>query len=166
MKTHTLHREQWIAHPLSLVFGFFSEPANLERLTPPWLRFQILTPDVAMREGAQIEYSLRVRGFLVRWRSEIAQWSPPHQFIDVQLKGPYKLWHHTHRFAEARGGTRIEDTVLYALPFGILGRIAHRVQVSKDIEAIFRYRTERVEEEIAKWSASRERGGAPATPGS
>jgi ligand-binding SRPBCC domain-containing protein len=95
-------------------------------------------------EGAVIEYALRVRGFPMRWLTEIERWDPPHGFVDVQRKGPYRLWRHTHRFFEADGGTRIVDDVAYALPFGPLGSLVHRFQVARDVSKIFDYRTERV----------------------
>jgi ligand-binding SRPBCC domain-containing protein len=145
MTIHRLHRELWIPRPLPAVFDFFSRPENLEQITPPWLRFRILTPPpIAMKKGAVIEYALRVRGFPMRWLTEIERWDPPHGFVDVQRKGPYRLWRHTHRFFEADGGTRIVDDVAYALPFGPLGSLVHRFQVARDVSKIFDYRTERV----------------------
>jgi ligand-binding SRPBCC domain-containing protein len=147
MHSYTLHRETWIPHSLSEVFEFFSKAENLERLTPPWLGFRILTPlPIEMKKGATIAYALRVRGIPLRWRTEIEEWNPPFEFIDVQAKGPYKLWRHTHRFAALNGGTSVVDIVQYALPFGVLGRLAHRVQVSRDLSNIFDYRATRVQE--------------------
>jgi len=129
--TYTLQRELWIPHPLPEVFDFFSHAENLERLTPPWMHFRILTPPpIAMKRGTTIAYALRVRGIPLRWLTEIERWNPPFEFVDFQAKGPYKLWHHTHRFSEVEGGTSIVDIVRYALPFGPLGQLAHRLQVS------------------------------------
>ena len=99
-----------------------------------------------IRQGAVIAYSLRVRGIPLKWLTEIERWNPPFEFIDVQLKGPYKLWRHTHRFVEAEGGTRILDRVDYALPFGPLGRLVHRLQVARDLEKVFDYRERCVRE--------------------
>lgn len=142
---YTLHREIWVPRPLAEVFEFFSLAQNLERLTPPWLRFTILTPlPVEVKAGAVIQYALRVRGLPLRWLTEIERWNPPFEFVDIQVKGPYKLWRHTHRFSEARGGTTIGDTVNYELPFGILGRVVHRLQVAGDVERIFEYRNQQV----------------------
>jgi ligand-binding SRPBCC domain-containing protein len=87
-----------------------------------------------------IRYSLRWRIFPIRWTTEITAWEPPHRFTDVQLKGPYKLWHHEHRFFAEGNNTRVTDEVLYQLPLGVAGRIAHRLQVRKDVETIFAYR--------------------------
>jgi uncharacterized protein len=87
---------------------------------------------------------LRLRGIPLRWLTEIEQWDPPHGFVDVQLKGPYRLWHHTHTFAAVNGGTNIVDVVQYALPFGLLGRIVHRLQVQRDVARIFAYRQQQI----------------------
>ena len=142
---YVLERESTVTCPLAQVFDFFSRAEKLETLTPRWLHFRIVTPQpVTMRQGATIAYQLRVRGIPVRWLTEIELWRPPYEFVDVQLKGPYRLWHHTHRFEECDGGTRIVDIVRYALPFGPLGRLVHRLQVARDLAKIFDYREQRV----------------------
>ncbi len=146
MGPYTLHRELWVPHPLSTVFDFFSRAENLEHLTPPWMRFRTLTPPpIVMKPGATIAYALRVRGIPIRWLTEIERWNPPFEFIDVQAKGPYRLWRHLHRFSEVGCGTQIADTVEYALPFGLLGRLVHRLQVARDLEQIFDYRAQQVQ---------------------
>jgi len=99
-----------------------------------------------LQAGSIIHYKLRVRGIPVRWTSEIAEWIPPHRFVDIQISGPYSLWHHEHRFTSERDGTRIDDTVRYALPFGPLGRWMHRIVVRRDLERIFAYRQEKIRE--------------------
>ncbi|HLK22614.1 MAG TPA: SRPBCC family protein [Bryobacteraceae bacterium] len=143
---YTLERETTVAAPLDKVFAFFSQPENLEALTPPWLQFRIETPQpIEIREGTLIAYRLRMRGIRIRWLTEIQTWRPPFEFVDIQLKGPYKLWHHTHRFEKSGSGTRIIDVVRYSLPFGPLGRLVHRLQVAKDIAKIFDYRETRVQ---------------------
>jgi len=145
MSDYRLHREQWVPHPLPATFDFFSKAENLERLTPPFMGFHILTPlPVEMKRGATIAYKLRVHGLPIRWLTEIEVWKPPYEFVDIQTKGPYKLWRHTHRFSEVDGGTLIADTVEYALPFGPLGRLVHRLQVAHDLETIFEYRAHQV----------------------
>jgi ligand-binding SRPBCC domain-containing protein len=132
MAVYTLHRELWVPHPLLTVFDFFSRAENLERITPPWMRFRMLTPPpIAMKPGATIAYALRVHGIPLRWLTEIERWNPPHEFVDVQANGPYKLWRHEHRFSEFDGGTWIVDTVHYALPFGPLGWLAHKLRVTR-----------------------------------
>ncbi len=137
--------EQFVPRPLPEVFDFFSEANNLQKLTPAWLHFRILSVDPApIRKGTLIRYSLRWRIFPIHWTSEIVEWEPPHRFVDLQLKGPYKLWRHEHSFATLGNGTRILDEVQYRLPFGVLGSIAHTLKVKKDVETIFAYRTEAV----------------------
>ena len=146
MGLYTLRRELWVPYPLSTVFDFFSRAENLEQITPPWMRFRILTPlPIVMKPGATVAYSLRVRGIPLRWLTEIERWNPPFEFIDVQARGPYRIWRHTHRFSERNGGTLIEDTVAYALPFGLLGRLLHRLQVARDLAQIFDYRARQVQ---------------------
>ncbi len=141
----TLEREQWVPSPLQDVFAFFSDAKNLETLTPAWLRFEILTPQpMEMRAGSIIDYKLRWHGIPLRWKTEITKWQPPHSFEDLQIKGPYRLWRHTHSFEAIGNGTRIHDLVEYALPFGLLGRAAHTFSVRSNVEAIFRYRDEQV----------------------
>ncbi len=142
---HVLKREATVTCPLEKVFDFFSKAENLETLTPPWLRVRIETPEpIQMRQGATIAYRLYVRGVPLRWLTGIEIWRPPYEFVDVQVRGPYKLWRHIHRFVECDGGTRIVDIVRYALPFGLLGRLAHRLQVARDLANIFDYREQRV----------------------
>jgi ligand-binding SRPBCC domain-containing protein len=146
MNVHEFHRAQFVPHPTEKVFDFFACAENLEQLTPPFLRFQITRSPRTMEAGARIEYKLRVHAVPVRWRTIIETWEPPHSFVDTQAKGPYKLWHHTHRFRSENGGTWIEDTVRYALPFGPLGRMVHRLMVARDVAAIFAYRARKVRE--------------------
>lgn len=142
MKTFTLFQQQLVHAPLERVFKFFSQPENLERLTPPGLGFQILTPSpVAMKEGAVIDYTIRVAGLPLRWTTLITLYEPPHRFVDLQLRGPYAYWHHTHTFTETPGGTLLTDEVRYALPFGILGMIARELAVRGQLEHIFRERS-------------------------
>ena len=133
--------------PLDEVFRFFSDASNLELLTPAWLKFKILTPPpIAVASGTHIQYRLSWHGIPLRWTTEITRWNPPHDFEDIQLSGPYKLWHHTHRFQARDSGTQLTDVVEYALPFGFLGQIAHALQVRRSVEQIFDYRYQRIEE--------------------
>jgi ligand-binding SRPBCC domain-containing protein len=142
---HRLQREQYVARPLADVFDFFAEAHNLERITPPWLSFTVLTPDpIEMRVGALIDYRLRVHGVPLRWTSRIEDWEPGRSFVDRQLRGPYGLWHHRHTFAEEGQGTVVGDEVDYAMPFGALGDLAHPLFVRRDLERIFTYRHEAV----------------------
>ncbi|HRQ73885.1 MAG TPA: SRPBCC family protein [Phycisphaerales bacterium] len=142
---HTLRTETLSPLPIERVFAFFADPFNLESLTPPWLRFRVLTPPpIAMREGLALDYRLRVRGLAMRWRSVILAWEPPDRFVDAQSVGPYAWWWHEHRFEQLPGGgTRITDTVEYAAPGG---RLLHDVLVRPDLERIFAYRSVRMRE--------------------
>jgi ligand-binding SRPBCC domain-containing protein len=146
MSIYRLDHEQWVPHPLHKVFQFFAAAENLEQLTPPFLSFQITRSPLRLEAGAQIEYKLRVHGFPIRWLTVIEQWDPPNLFVDVQAKGPYKLWHHMHRFRPENGGTWIEDHVRYSLPFGAVGGIVHSLMVRRDVNAIFRYREQKIRE--------------------
>jgi ligand-binding SRPBCC domain-containing protein len=142
MTIHTLHRRQEVPAPLEEVWPFFATPENLEEMTPDALRMTIITPKpLVMKDGALFDYVVQTHGVPMRWTTYIADYAPPHRFVDVQLKGPYSLWHHTHTFESLpNGGTAIEDTVRYAMPFGPLGAIAHALLVKRDLESIFAYR--------------------------
>ena len=142
MKEHTLHAEQLLPRPRDVVFSFFADARNLEALTPPWLKFEVLTPaPIEMRPGALIDYRIRVHGLPIRWRTEITAWNPPHRFVDVQLSGPYTLWHHTHTFEERDGGTLCRDDVRYR-PRG--GALMNWLFVDRDVKKIFDFRQERL----------------------
>jgi len=147
---HVLERSVALPVARSKLFPFFADARNLERLTPPSLRFEILTPgEIRMEAGATIDYRLRVSGFPVRWRTVIKVWEPPLRFVDVQTKGPYALWRHTHTFEETPQGTMMRDRVEYALPFGPLGELAHRLFVARQLERIFSFRARVVAEMFA-----------------
>jgi ligand-binding SRPBCC domain-containing protein len=139
---HVLEREQRLAAPPAVVFPFFGDARNLEAITPPLLRFRVVTPEpIVMRPGTLIQYRLRLRGVRVNWLTSIQEWDPPHRFVDVQLRGPYALWHHTHDLRDdGAGGTVMRDTVRYAIGLGPLGELAHRLVVRRDLEAIFAFR--------------------------
>lgn len=140
MHVHTLRFDQFLPAARAEVFPFFADAANLERITPPWVQFWILTPaPIAMRAGALIDYRIRVHGLPLRWRTEIAEWEPPWRFVDVQLRGPYRIWHHTHTFVEVGGGTLCRDEIAYAV-WG--GSLVNRLFVQRDIERIFAHRRE------------------------
>lgn len=143
----TLEREQWVPRPLDEVFSFFSDAGNLEALTPAWMRFHILTPQpIDIGAGTLIDYRLSWHGIPLRWRTEITVWEPPDCFVDLQLKGPYRLWHHTHHFRAIAGGTQILDSVKYMLPLGALGRVGNTLSVRRNVEEIFEYRHRKISE--------------------
>ncbi len=145
MRLHVLRREQHLPQPPDESFAFFGDAHNLEDITPPWLGFRVVTPrPIAMHPGTLIEYRLRLHGLPIHWRTRIALWDPPLRFVDVQIDGPYRLWHHTHEFEPDGEGTRMTDTVRYGLPLGPLGEIARAVLVRRDVEAIFDHRAEAI----------------------
>lgn len=145
IRFHTLRREQWIPRPIDEVFAFFADARNLEVITPPWLGFRILSMDApSIAQGTHIRYRLRLHGLPIYWTTEIRQWSAPHRFVDVQRSGPYRLWHHTHRFEAHGEKTRMIDIVRYTLPLGILGRIVHSCKVRGDVRKIFDYRFQKI----------------------
>ena len=155
MRTHVLHREQRLRGTPAEVFPFFGDGLNLEAITPPLLGFEVITPGpITMRVGTIIQYRLRVHGLSVGWTTSIQEWEPGVRFVDCQIRGPYVLWHHTHTFEDdGAGGTLMRDTVRYAMPFGILGEIAHRAVVRRDLESIFAFRAEKVSALLAAQSS-------------
>jgi ligand-binding SRPBCC domain-containing protein len=131
--------------PLDEVFPFFSNPQNLSLLTPADFRFQITHPlPVEMHAGMKIHYRVRVLRIPLRWTSEIPLWEPPHRFVDVQLRGPYRYWRHLHEFQETKAGTRILDTIDYAVPGWIFEGLVHRLFVRPDLVRIFQYRLDQI----------------------
>ena len=142
--------------PPDETFEFFADARNLERITPSWLHFRVLsTTPIEMGPGTLISYRLRLHGVPVRWLTEIREWRPIEGFRDVQVSGPYSLWDHEHRFRpDGAGGTLIEDRVRYAIPLGPLGRIARRLFVGRDLERIFDHRAAAVEKLLAPGSAA------------
>lgn len=142
MKEFSFHTELWLPRGRGEIFLFFAEARNLELITPPWLKFEVLThAPIAIRAGAIIDYCIRVHGIPVRWRTEIVEWNPPHRFVDVQVRGPYTLWHHTHTFEESDGGTLCLDDVRYR-PRG--GTLTNWLFVRRDVRKIFAFRSERL----------------------
>jgi len=138
MRIHEFRSELWLPLPPTEVFPFFADAMNLQTITPPWLHFQVMTPEpITMHAGALIDYKLSLRGLPIRWRTRIIAWEPPFRFVDEQLSGPYRQWIHEHTFEARDGGTLSRDVVRYAIPFDAL---LHRWFVRPDVERIFRYR--------------------------
>ncbi len=142
---YRLERVQRIPQPLETVFSFFADAENLERITPPFLHFRILTPlPMTMQVGAHIEYHLRLIGFPIQWTTRIEDYAPPHRFVDSQLSGPYKQWVHLHEFSASVDGTLMRDVVDYDIPYGIIGTLAQKLFVAHMLERIFDYRREAI----------------------
>lgn len=153
MTIREFQTELWLPLPPEQLFPFFADAASLDAITPPWLHFQIVTPPpIEMREGALIDYKLRVRGLPLRWRTRINVWQPPHCFVDEQLRGPYLQWIHEHIFEPRDGGTLARDHVRYAAPFDWL---THRWLVRPDIEKIFKFRAEALTRRFSQTAPSR-----------
>ena len=146
-RSYVLERKQILPRPLDEVFSFFADAANLETLTPASLHFHILTPPpIELQAGTVIHYRLRLSGIPFKWKTLIESFEPGKRFTDVQAKGPYRRWHHTHEFFAVPEGTLVVDRVEYELPLGPLGRIAHALFVKRSLKKIFDYRRERLEE--------------------
>ena len=141
---YILRTEAIVPRPLDEVFVFFANAVNLERITPPWVKFHVVTPPpIVMRQGLLIDYQLRIRGLPMRWQSEITVWEPQRRFVDEQRRGPYKFWRHEHRFEACDGGTRMIDEVNYGVPGGAL---VNWLVVGRDVRKIFAYRQQALRE--------------------
>ena len=160
MRIETLQTSQRLAVPLGQAWSFFSDPRNLERITPPWLGLRI-TSDLppAMYPGMIVTYTVRaLPGIRVRWVTEITHVEEPRYFVDEQRFGPYRFWHHQHRFREIPGGVECEDRVHYALPFRAAGRLLAGNLVRRQLARIFGYRREVLAERFGEIQGSRSAG--------
>ncbi len=144
MPAFTLDTEHWLPRQPEDVFDFYADAFNLEQLTPPWLRFEVVSAaPVTMQPGVEIDYRLRLHGVTLKWRSRITVWDPPHRFVDEQVRGPYQQWVHEHTFTAHEGGTHVRDLVQYAM---LGGWLADRLLVRRDLRRIFAYRQQRLAE--------------------
>jgi len=154
-------------HTAEELWPFFCNANNLEEITPPFLAFRVLgmsTPGIGA--GTRIDYRLRLNGIPVAWRSRIEDWEPPRRFVDLQERGPYALWHHTHEFVPLAGGTLMRDTVRYRLPAGWLGALAGGPRVDTDVGRIFDYRARMIDARFGTRGAGTDTGaGAGAGAG-
>jgi ligand-binding SRPBCC domain-containing protein len=141
---HVLERTQVVAAPIEEAFAFFADARNLERITPAWLRFRIVEAPDELHHGARLRYRLNLFGIPVHWRTEIVAWTPPRGFVDVQRRGPFLLWEHTHRLTPVERGTEIYDHVRYRLFLGPVGALVRRLLVRGWLDRIFDYRAEQV----------------------
>ncbi|MFC1846339.1 CDP-paratose 2-epimerase [Chloroflexota bacterium] len=148
MKDHILETQMKLPLKLAEVFPFFCETANLERITPPELHFRIITPQpIEITLGTVVDYRLQLYSLPFRWRSKITLWRPPHEFVDEQIWGPYKLWVHRHQFYEENGATVIQDTVRYQLPIWPLGEVVYPL-LKQQLRRIFRHRQQKTQEAL------------------
>jgi len=140
----TLETSLSLPHSTADVFPFFADAGNLENITPPWLRFEILTPrPIEMHVGTLIEYRLRLHGIPMRWQTEITAWEPPNRFVDVQRSGPYRKWIHEHTFKDVGSGCEMRDLVQYAV-FGEW--LVNALLVRRNLRRIFEYRTQKLKQ--------------------
>jgi ligand-binding SRPBCC domain-containing protein len=147
-----LDAELWLPRRPEELFPFYADARNLERITPPWLRFRIVTPaPIAMQVGTLIDYRLRLHGVPLPWRSEITAWEPPRRFVDEQRRGPFRRWVHEHLLEDRDGGTRVRDRVTYEPPGG---SVVDRLLVRRDLERIFAYRQDRLLELLGEPTAT------------
>lgn len=138
---YNLYREQIINKPLQEIFAFFEKPENLEVITPKWMKFKIKTPSpLIMKVGAEFDYRIDLMKIPLKWKTIITEYEPPYKFVDVQRKGPYKKWIHTHTFEAIGDKTKITDNVDYEIPAGILGSILKKIYIGKTLKAIFDFR--------------------------
>ncbi len=152
---HTLESEIELSVTVDVVFAFFSSAENLELITPPELRFRIVTPaPVQIRQGALIDYQLSLLGIPFRWQTKITRFEPPFTFTDEQIRGPFKVWVHTHTFEPARSGTIIRDQVRYRLPLFPFGELAY-LMVRAQLKRIFEFRRQAVTELLVGRSTTR-----------
>ena len=141
MKIYSLTRSSSLPVSLQEAFAFFEDPRNLARITPPWLNFRITSPEpIHMRKGAEITYMIRWLGLPLNWKTVITEYEPPFFFVDEQAAGPYASWRHRHEFKPTEYGALVSDHVEYALPFGMIGRLAHALAVRRQLQQIFDYR--------------------------
>jgi len=143
MRTYYLHREQYLNISNQEAWSFFSSAKNLSKITPPEMSFKILSEvkDVAVYSGMEIDYIVKpLFAIPLRWKTLIDEVNEPLFFSDKQLKGPYKLWEHSHRFTMTNKGLLMEDDVKYQLPFSLIGELAHWLFVKKKVEQIFDFR--------------------------
>ena len=151
MKIYELSVSHRVNAPIEKVFDFFSKPENLSKITPKKMGFNVLTPlPITMERGALIDYTIKVMGFPLRWRTLITSYDPPNKFVDEQLKGPYSFWHHTHTFEPVNDGVIINDVIKYSIPLGFIGRIMHFLWIKNDLNKVFNFRKKVIDEIFVK----------------
>jgi ligand-binding SRPBCC domain-containing protein len=149
MADYIMESRMWLPKPRAEVFAFFADPANLVRISPPSLGPRLVGPPPTMTAGATFDLALRWLGFPLRWRAFVREYDPPFRFLDVQVRGPYARWEHRHIFLAEAGGTTVEDRVVYRLPLGPLGKLAHILLVHHQLQSMWRYRRHKTSELLA-----------------
>tara|TARA_B100001564_G_C20415031_1_gene567475 strand:+ start:51 stop:584 length:534 start_codon:yes stop_codon:yes gene_type:complete len=148
-KIYTFYKEQFVPSDLDTVFEFFSRPENLEKITPSSMGFNIITPTpIDMKEGAIIDYTVKIMGVPMRWRTMITSYKKNEYFVDEQLKGPYSYWYHKHTFKEVEGGVLIIDEITYALPIQAFRLIVHPVLIKPQLNQIFNFRFQTIKDKF------------------
>jgi ligand-binding SRPBCC domain-containing protein len=149
MADYIVESRMWLPKPRAEVFAFFADPANLVRVASPSLGLRLLGPPPVMTAGATFDLQLRWLGIPLRWRAFVREYDPPVRFLDVQLNGPYARWEHRHIFLSEADGTTVEDRIVYRLPLGALGKLAHALFVHRQLEAMWNYRRRKISELLA-----------------
>ena len=150
-KIYSFSKEQFVPSDIDTVFEFFSRPENLEKITPSSMGFNIITPKpIEMKEGAIIDYTVKILGVPVRWRTIITSYKKNEFFVDEQLKGPYSYWHHKHTFEEIEGGVLIIDEITYALPIQAFRLIFHPLIIKPQLKQIFDFRFQIIKDKFNK----------------
>jgi ligand-binding SRPBCC domain-containing protein len=134
---------------LSTTWEFFSKAENLPKITPEWMGFEIKTPQpISIQQDSILDYTIHWMGIPIGWRTRIIDWSPQRQFIDLQLRGPYSVWHHQHTFAESAEGTVCTDRVLYKIPLGLIGILMNKLTVQRQLIEVFEFRRKVITEQL------------------
>ena len=149
MADYIVESRLWLPKPRPEVFAFFADPANLARVTPPRFRLTLLDAPATLSAGATFDLRLSWLGVPLRWRTFVREYDPPYRFLDVQVRGPYARWEHRHLFLSEAGGTTMEDRIVYRLPLGALGNLAHALVVGRQLRTMWRYRRQKVSELLA-----------------
>ena len=148
MRLFTLQRQQVVPASLEETFEFLSDPRNLAQLTPPWTNLELVgSSDPHVSVGTELRFRWVVCGVPLRWTARIVSWLPGRQFVDEQVRGPFRVWTHVHTFEPVYGGTKVTDRVRYA-PRG--GEFANRYLVRRVLERVFDHRARATEEALGR----------------
>ena len=149
MADYIVESRLWLPKPRADVFAFFTDPTNLLRVTPPWLHLRLVDSPSSLSAGAVLDFRLAWLGVPLRWRTYVREYDPPFRFLDVQVRGPYARWEHRHVFLSEATGTTVEDRIVYRLPLGAVGRLAHTLFVKHQLESMWTHRRAKISELFA-----------------